>query len=73
MLGFRRFASRYSILKTLISDNAFTFIVASNPIHKLTNSDELHKQLNWKFIAKRATWFGGFYERLTKQCLRKVL
>ena len=81
MLGFRRFASRYSIPKTLISDNALTFIVASNRIHELTNSEELHEQLNskgttWKFIAKRAPWFGGFYERLiglTKQCLRKVL
>lgn len=81
MLGFRRFTSRHSVPRTLISDNALTFIAASKDIQTLTKSAVIHDQFNsrgttWKFIAKRAPWFGGFYERLiglTKQCLRKVL
>lgn len=81
MMGFRRFTSRHSVPRTLISDNATTFVAASQDIKSLTDSAAIHEQLNstgtsWKFIAKRAPWFGGFYERLigiTKQCLRKVL
>ena len=81
ILAFRRFASRKSLPKTMISDNALTFIAASKEIHELTNSPTLHENLNifgtkWKFIPKRAPWFGGFWERLiglTKNCLKKVL
>ena len=81
MNAFMRFASRRSLPKTLISDNAATFEAASRDIQKLTKSDSVREKLNttgttWKFITKRAPWFGDFYERmigLTKQCLRKVL
>ena len=82
MLAFRRFASRMSLPRTLISDNALTFIASSREIHKLTSSPEILQTLNrefgvtWKFIPKRAPWFGGFYERmigLTKTCIMKIL
>lgn len=81
MLAFRRFASRRSLPKLLISDNALTFEAASREIKHLTNSNSVRESLsstgtNWKFITKKAPWFGGFYERLiglTKMCLKKVL
>lgn len=81
MLGFRRFVSKHSLPRTLISDNALTFIAASNDIRKLTNSNEVHDKLNskgttWNFIPKRAPCFVWFYEGLiglAKQSLRKVL
>ena len=81
ILAFRRFVSRRSLPKTMLSDNATTFIAASKEITELTNSSSLQDKLNlygttWKFIPKRAPWHGGFWERmvgLTKTCLRKVL
>ena len=79
--AFRRFTSRKSLPRTMISDNASTYLAASETIVKLTNSttlkDELSKQgTSWEFIPKRAPWYGGFWERLiglTKNCLRKTL
>ena len=71
MMAFRRFASRRSLPKTLISDNAQTFVAADREIRQLTNSPSLQE-----YLTKRAPWFGGFYERmigLTKTCLKKVL
>ncbi|XP_062603890.1 uncharacterized protein LOC134265687 [Saccostrea cucullata] len=65
----------------MISDNATTYVASSREIKKLTSSHSLQETLNtnstrWKFIPKRAPWYGGFWERLiglTKNCLRKVL
>ena len=81
MLAFRRFCSRKSVPKTMISDNALTFITASKEFKLLTNSLSLKDKLNdygaeWKFIPSRAPWYGGFWERmigLTKNILRKIL
>ncbi|XP_071127721.1 uncharacterized protein [Mytilus edulis] len=78
ILAFRRFASRKSLPKTMISDNGTTFIAAAK---QLTRSSAVIEKLNnfgttWKFIPKRAPWYGGFWERLiglTKDSIKKVL
>ena len=79
--AFRRFASRKSLPKVMISDNASTYQSAAEELSQLLNSPELKSQLGsrgieWKFIPKRAPWYGGFWERLiglTKLSLKKVL
>ena len=65
----------------MISDNASTYQSAADELTQLLNSSELTSQLGnrgieWKFIPKRAPWYGGFWERLiglTKLSLKKVL
>ena len=42
------------------------------------NSVKIHDALkvqgkSWRFIPKRANWYGGFWERLIKSTLKKVL
>lgn len=81
LLAFRRFTSRRSLPKLMVSDNATTFQAAANELRRLTNSTKIHEQLGrkgteWKFIPKAAPWFGGWWERLiglTKTCLKKSL
>ena len=77
----RRFAARRSLPRILISDNASTFQAAAKDLEELIGSDQMSESLcvlgvQWKFIPKRAPWYGGFWERLiglTKMTLRKVL
>ena len=79
--AFRRFSSRKSLPKIIVSDNRATFHAAANTIRRLMKStcvqDTLHNQGTlWKFIPKRAPWFGGWWERLiglTKTTIKKVL
>ena len=79
--AFRRFSSRKSLPKILISDNASTYMAAAEELLSLFQSTLLTETLNskgvtWKFIPKRAPWYGGFWERLiglTKAALKKVL
>ncbi|KAG1653542.1 Gypsy retrotransposon integrase-like protein 1 [Nymphon striatum] len=79
--AFRRFAARRSIPKIMISDNASTFQFANGELQNLIeNADIKHYMCNqhliWKFIPKRAAWYGGFWERLigiTKTTLKKIL
>ena len=79
--AFRRFSSCKSLLKVLISDNGSTYMAAAEELLKLFNSTLLTETLSrkgvvWKFIPKRAPWYGGFWERLiglTKAALKKVL
>ena len=81
MLAFRKFSSRRSTPATIISDNASTYLAAAEELTRLFQSSSLKTALEyhgvtWKFIPKRAPWYGGFWERLvglTKQSLRKVL
>ncbi|XP_028407550.1 uncharacterized protein LOC114530168 [Dendronephthya gigantea] len=64
-----------------VSDNASTYQSAADELTQLFNSPELETRLSlrgivWKFIPKRAPWYGGFWERLiglTKLSLKKVL
>lgn len=77
----RRFASRKSLPQVIISDNASTYQSAAEELTRLFRSAELTTSLSkrgieWKFIPKRAPWYGGFWERLiglTKLSLKKVL
>ena len=79
--AFRRFSSRKSLPKILISDNASTYMATAEELLKLFNSPLLTETLTrkgvvWKFIPKRAPWYGGFWERLiglTKATLKKEL
>ena len=81
LLAFRRFASRKSLPQIMMSDNASTYTSAAEELSTLLQSEELATVLGthgvaWKFIPKKASWFGGFWERmigLTKNCLKKVL
>ena len=81
LLAFRRFASRKSLPRKLISDDASTFLSANNELRELFQSHALKKTLarqgiDWQFITKRAPWYGGFWERLiglTKSSIKKVL
>ena len=81
LLAFCRFTSRKGLPQIVISDNASTYLSAAEELNELFNSidiaNTLSKQgITWKFIPKRAPWYGGFWERLiglTKSCLKKVL
>ncbi|XP_063400009.1 uncharacterized protein LOC134684637 [Mytilus trossulus] len=81
ILAFRRFSSRKSLPKIMISDNGTTYVASAKKIEFLTKSPSLNEQLNsygtiWKFIPKSAPWYGGWWERLiglTKNCIKKVL
>ncbi|XP_070577615.1 uncharacterized protein [Ptychodera flava] len=76
-----RFCARRSIPRYMISDNATTYECAADELKTLFNSPAVksylaNRRIDWKFIPKRAPWFGGFYERLigiTKIALKKVL
>ena len=81
ILAFRRFTGRRSTPHLMISDNATTFQAAAEELRALYLSQEIrtvlsHEGVTWKFIPKKAPWFGGFWERLiglTKSAIKKVL
>ena len=81
MLAFRKFVGRRSLPRTMMSDNASTYLAAADELQQLLNSTPLKQALEgqgvtWQFIPKRAPWHGGFWERLvavTKQALKKTL
>ena len=81
MLAFRRFVSRKSLPHIMMSDNASTYLSAAEELRDMLNSKELEASLGrcsvtWKFIPKKAPWYGGYWERLiglTKAALKKVL
>ena len=81
LLAFRRFASRKSLPRKLISDNASTFVSANNELKELFQSHAFKETLarediEWLFIPKKAPWYGGFWERLigfTKSTIKKIL
>ena len=79
--AFRRFASRKSLPKLVVSDNASTFMSAAEDLRALFESRTIQEGLGrqgveWKFIPCRAPWYGGYWERLiglTKNALKKAL
>ena len=81
LLSFRRFASRRSFPSIMVSDNASMYQSAAEELLKPFRSQELTYNLSkqgvqWRFIPKRAPWYGGWWERLiglTKSALKKVL
>ena len=53
----------------MLSDKTTTYQSAADELIQIPNSSELTSQLRnrgmeWKFIPKRAAWYGGFWERL---------
>ena len=81
LMAFRRFAARRSLPQVMMSDNATTYTSAAEELTNLLKSEEIRTVLGregivWKFIPKRAPWFGGYWERLiglTKTCIKKTL
>jgi hypothetical protein len=79
--AFRRFTSRRGVPATMISDNAKTFKASDRELRKVCRSTEVQQYLTnnritWKFIVEKASWWGGFYERMVqsvKRTLRKVI
>ena len=65
----------------MISDKASTYEAAADELKQLLDSEEVHGALGrqgttWKFIPKKATQFGAFWERLiglTKTAIKKTL
>jgi len=71
LLAFRRFTGRRGLPATLLSDNAKTFKSASKEVVKIARAQEVLQYLanngvTWKFIADKAPWWGGFWERLVQ-------
>ena len=67
MLAFRQFVGRRLLPELMISDNATTYEAAADELENLFSSEELHTALGirgttWKFIPKKAPWFGGSWE-----------
>ena len=64
----------------MISDNASTYLAAANELNDLFRSPSLSNALSkkgvtWRFIPKRAPWYGGFWEcliGLTKKVLGRT-
>lgn len=82
--AFRRFVARRGVCRVIFSDNAKTFQRASRDLRRLWKTirgKELQNyfaehRIQWNFIAERAPWWGGFWERLVrsvKSSLKKVL
>lgn len=79
--AFRRFASRRSCPRLIISDKGSNFRATEVFLKHLLDMPETKqffedRRCEWKFIPPRAQWQGGFYERMigvVKKCLRKVL
>lgn len=84
LLALKRFIARRGLCKVIYSDNAKTFKRADQDLKELwkgIKDQQLleyfsEKRIRWRFIAERAAWWGGFWERLVrsvKTCLRKTL
>ena len=79
--AFRRYVARRGYPKTIISDNAKTFVAANSTLRDISNHVKIGNflseyRIEWKFIPARGSWFGGFYERLiglVKSSIKKVL
>jgi len=53
----------------MVSDNASIYPSAADELSSLIQSPEVKRELgkqvvSWKFIPKRAPWWGGFWERM---------
>ena len=87
-MAFKRFIATRGRCSTVFFDNAKTFVSVSKDLEKawgdvkaLQEKEESRNYLamnkiKWKFIAERAPWWGGMYERLVrsfKEPLKKIL
>ena len=79
--AFRCFSARRGLPRRILSDNAKTFHAASKEGRKILRSKGIKTQLTgmgviWQFIAQRAAFWGGTWERMVrsgKRCLRKII
>ncbi|XP_052268578.1 uncharacterized protein LOC127869960 [Dreissena polymorpha] len=79
--AYRRFCSRRSVPRMMISDNGTTFVGEANQIRNPFASEIIHTELSrrgteWRFIVKRDSWYGEWWENLiglTKTSIKKVL
>ena len=82
VLAFKRFLARRGMCKTVYSDNAKTFKRTERVLSglwKTTKNVQLQglcaeRGITWKFIAERAPWWDGFYERMVrsvKNCIKR--
>ena len=77
--AFRRFLGRRGLPAKLLPDNAKTFKAAGRKVKKLVHAEEVcqyltNKQVIWEYFVEKATWWGGFWERMVrcvKTCLKK--
>ena len=68
---------RHTEPKLFISDNEGSFQAANKILQKMSQQSEViaelrEKNIEWKFLASRASWMGGIYERLV-QIIKKEL
>jgi hypothetical protein len=84
LMALQRFVGRRGLPNTIYTDNARAFHAANFELSDLwkqlsatkTHQFLAHNGIVWKFIAPRAAWWGGSWERMVgtmKRCLRKVL
>ena len=79
--SFQKFCARRGVPAVIMSDNAKTFKHSSKEAQKIVRSDQVHdhltnQQIEWQFIAEKAPWWGGYWERMVqsvKRCLRKTI
>jgi len=72
LLALRRFAARRGLPSILCSDNAKTFEGAERKLIEYFG----HNSPQWRFIAPRSPWWGGWWEKLigsTKAALKKSI
>ena len=72
LLAVRRFIGCRGMPTMFQSDNAKTFVSASQEITKIYGT----QAPNWSFIVPRSPWWGGYWERLVKsvkQSMKKIL
>jgi len=83
-LALQRFVGRRGLSHSVYTDNAQTFHTTNKHLSQLWFSlfaakfyqYIAHPNIIWKFIAPRAAWWGGLWERMiktTNRCLRNVL
>jgi hypothetical protein len=84
LMALQRFVGRRGLPHAIYTDNAKTFHAANCKLSELwkqlfaskTHQFLAHNGIVRKFIAPRAAWWGGCWERMigtVKRCLRKVL
>ena len=84
LLALQRFVGRKGLPHTVYTDNTQTFHTTNKHLAQLwtslfaakTHQFLTHHNISWKFIAPRAAWWGGWWEKMigtTKCCLHKVL
>lgn len=72
VLAIRRFSARRGLPSVIYSDNAKTFVSVANMLQQYFSM----LSPEWKFIAPRSPWWGGWWERLVrsvKSALKKSL